>query len=947
MEQTTARKKSLVTLVIIMLLLPVLIIAAQKIIELRSKADTKPSSVGTSNIGVNHFAIGWFTSSSVVGKVRWGTSKDNLTHIASDDRGDVAATAHLVGVDIASPSAQASFRIKTNSVSDRCLDPNVPCVSIWTATPNVAVGQPATISWDSKQVINVKVFDKDNTLISTAVAGNRTFTFTTPGVYYFDIGATDFNGNFVEDDLVSITVGQGNQTVVYSVSGTVTDDTAHAPVPGVVLYATGTPAGQVTSGNDGGYAMGVTTLTGTNSVCIQTMPPGYTLTPQLQATGGCLSFSVTANNQVFREDFQLHSTLPPKSSIGGTIINGTTNQTIPGVTVSINAVSVQSNANGNYQFTEVPQGTYSVCVQVPNGLQTQTPCQSVSVPPTITTLNFTLTAVLSTISGRVFDTQTQAGIAGASVVANGTTLRATADGNGVYTIQAVPPGNYSICVDVTAPTQNYTIPSCQQVSVPPNATGKDFGLTALSTPTPTPTVTPTPTPSPTPTLSPTPSPSPTATATVSPTPSGSGSSSPTPSATASPSPSPSCTPSQVASVKPTKVLGLLGIFQRIFGVRSLDAGCPSPTPSGSGSASPTTSGGASASPAPTEPPLQPGFQRIYYKIDSGGDLWGGSTANPVINGPALFIDIPTTISGATPEDQCGNIAVVANCPDVAFGKVMNANGQAIANAAVFINIKNQYGQISEVLTAVTNDAGTFTVDLGNATMIDVTKYITYNRLAGDTLGIFAVTQDGRSRGMLGTTSQDKPLPDIVLGNATATPNSTNRPSTLPSGTPAPTGSVKKLTIVATMEGQAPANQIGPALLTNNTTGQTQIIAFPGSTQGIADASNLTVGQIYSFTLKGYQHLSVTRSAQILPGTTTINFGTLTAGDIAPALDRQFKGEDDLIEVLDYSNIKVHLNTQDFFSDLNGNGVVDVVDFSILKNNFEKKGDALKASGKSK
>ena len=103
--------------------------------------------------------------------------------------------------------------------------------------------------------------------------------------------------------------------------------------------------------------------------------------------------------------------------------------------------------------------------------------------------------------------------------------------------------------------------------------------------------------------------------------------------------------------------------------------------------------------------------------------------------------------------------------------------------------------------------------------------------------------------------------------------------------------------------------------------------FPKDFEGKAD-----------FLLKGYQHLQIKRETEIKKELFefTIDFGTLSAGDIAPE-----ENPDNYVNTLDYSLLVSEWSLEEpkvSIADFNSDMFVNSLDYSIMVNNFNKEGD---------
>ena len=68
---------------------------------------------------------------------------------------------------------------------------------------------------------------------------------------------------------------------------------------------------------------------------------------------------------------------------------------------------------------------------------------------------------------------------------------------------------------------------------------------------------------------------------------------------------------------------------------------------------------------------------------------------------------------------------------------------------------------------------------------------------------------------------------------------------------------------------------------------------------------------------------------LAPGTNILDIGVLIEGDAVP---------DNVVNILDFSLLRVLYGSADPHADLNQDGVVDILDFSLLSENFGQMGD---------
>lgn len=970
MELNTKQKKQLLWLLGIAVALPVSILALTTIVELRSRADTKPENVRETNKGINRFAISWRTSENTLGKILWGTSKDNLTNVAQDDRTQAGENAvkrnHHVTVNTSTPTAAVT--------GSSCNDP--VCIMVNASASQVGVGQHLTISWNvtglgAGSAVSFEGGFGQDTVDPRFVGatGSEAVPTLEAGPHTYIVKAEDGVSGTQHQESITVQVLSCDPPTNFDGNAISTTQIALAwtPRPGAFGYL-------IERRNPDNTTTAINIFSGTQGSHTDSgLQPGTRYHYKIKTYCGGSQFSA------FTPEIPVDTASDPVSTISGNVWKDINRNTIkdpgeenfPGVAVGVpNQTDPQpaiTDINGNYMITNVRAGTYDICVVLPSGWTFTVPisgCSPVVVPPSRSSITFGLAPIASPSPSpspspgtlTISHTCSASGLPAAPVRYN---FSWTAyQGASSYQIQVSASSARNADGSLQSPVLNQSVAATTSsisgvggtlfVVVKPDNFGTYFPLppaaAAYSAFCPPITV------SPSPSFSPSPSPS------------------------RSPSPSPPVSPSPPSS--------------------------PPVSPSGSPSIPP--SGSPLVTPSPTEPPVPAGFTRYYYLIESNGIRYGGSVNNLVQGGVPLFIDIPSQISGASSESTClSGSGDTANCPDAAFGLVRDSANNPVSDAIVTVTLTHN-GQTSAPITAITNDQGKYAVDLGIATQQqDLRQYLVYNRNQTSTINARADAFDGRSQTINSTTAADKPLPDIVFaggsaspsssastsptssgtatptGSATATPTGSATASPFPTGTrtptpfptltplptrtpfptiaPSPTPTGKRITLITTFEGKDVPTQYVYTELTNVTTGEVDSAVFSGRDRITLAMPQLETGRTYKFTLKGYQHLAVAKSATILPEETVIDFGFFTTGDIAPwpyknqTLSPSTQAvaiklpQDDLVEAaLDYTVLKGSLNDQYILADLNGNGTVDIVDLSLLKKNLEKKGDILKA-----
>jgi inhibitor of cysteine peptidase len=148
---------------------------------------------------------------------------------------------------------------------------------------------------------------------------------------------------------------------------------------------------------------------------------------------------------------------------------------IPGVTLVLsNGDIVQTNQNGNFAFSDLPPGQYTVQPFL-NGYSFTPPTWVVNLPPSATGLAFVGSPVVGqtySVQGRVVDRQGN-GVGGVTLLATAAQAGgiAVTDANGYYSMTGVLPGAYTL----TALLAGYTFdPASRAITVSGNMTGQDF-----------------------------------------------------------------------------------------------------------------------------------------------------------------------------------------------------------------------------------------------------------------------------------------------------------------------------------------------------------------------------------------------------------------------------------------------------------------------------------------
>ncbi len=223
-----------------------------------------------------------------------------------------------------------------------------------------------------------------------------------------------------------------------SIQGTVIDIASGAPLPGALIevLSEGTVIAKVLADINGSYTI---FDLADGSYTIRASSLGY----QTGAQGVIVNATTTATS-AFALVFDA-------GSLGGTITDATTSLPVTNAAIQIffNGSLINSsptNSNGQYFFTDLNTGTYTVNI-IASGYQTTNQGAIVFNNQT-TTLNVPLSPGGGSISGLVTDSLSHT-IAGAAVVltqANSIIQRAVTDTVGHYLIEGAPAGHYEVLV---------------------------------------------------------------------------------------------------------------------------------------------------------------------------------------------------------------------------------------------------------------------------------------------------------------------------------------------------------------------------------------------------------------------------------------------------------------------------------------------------------------------
>jgi phosphatidylinositol-3-phosphatase len=225
-----------------------------------------------------------------------------------------------------------------------------------------------------------------------------------------------------------------------------------APTPGSITgKVTDSATGSALAGATVSYSGGSTTTDSTGTYTLANVPAGtYSVTASQTGYASQTSSATVSSGTAATLNFALSkSTTTTPGSFTGKVTNISTGGVISGATISYSGGSTTSDANGNYTFTNVAPGTYSVTASH-SGYFNVT--NSVAVTSgTTSTLNFAM-ATGGKVAGTVTNSSGTA-IAGATVRITGgsisTTVTVTTSSTGAYNSNWVPIGTYTVTVSAT------------------------------------------------------------------------------------------------------------------------------------------------------------------------------------------------------------------------------------------------------------------------------------------------------------------------------------------------------------------------------------------------------------------------------------------------------------------------------------------------------------------
>ncbi|WP_082447195.1 glycosyl hydrolase family 18 protein [Flavobacterium sp. KJJ] len=237
----------------------------------------------------------------------------------------------------------------------------------------------------------------------------------------------------------------GAVTTTYTVSGTVLNGST--PVSGATISAvSGATTLTATSDASGNYS--IANLVSGSNYTVTIAKTGLTFTPASTVYSAISSNKTLNFTQVLT---------PVYYTVSGTVLNGAT--AVSGATISAvtgtTTLTATSDASGNYSIANLAAGSDYTVTIAKTGL-TFTPASTVySAISSNKTLNFTqvVTPVYYTVSGTVLNGATPVSGATISAVTGTTTLTATSDASGNYSVANLVSGsNYTVTIAKTGLT---------------------------------------------------------------------------------------------------------------------------------------------------------------------------------------------------------------------------------------------------------------------------------------------------------------------------------------------------------------------------------------------------------------------------------------------------------------------------------------------------------------
>ena len=354
-------------------------------------------------------------------------------------------TSAFGGAQAALKSAQAA----DGSWSD---DPYLTALAIRALVATASAPPPATTGQVSGSVVDqssgaplagvqVQLTGAQSASATTDSSGSFTLTGLAPGSYSVQISLAGYtpltlSGVPVTAGVVASlgTVRLSVATTTASLQGTVRDGTTGQPIAGATVAVSGGPS--ATTDATGAYQL-AGLIPG--SVTLTVTATGY----QSVSVGATLSAGFVVS---FSPGLYAPGQGPTDATLKGKVVDRATGQPISGATVAVGALAATTNTTGDFSIASIPAGSVSINVSAAGYVSaTFTATLAVGVNDA-GALAIGRQAASVTITGRVTDSAGGAAIGGATLQVVGTTLTATSDSTGRYTIVGVTSAQFILAV---------------------------------------------------------------------------------------------------------------------------------------------------------------------------------------------------------------------------------------------------------------------------------------------------------------------------------------------------------------------------------------------------------------------------------------------------------------------------------------------------------------------
>ncbi|MCM8817019.1 MAG: hypothetical protein NC913_05865 [Candidatus Omnitrophica bacterium] len=348
-----------------------------------------------------------------------------------------------------------------------------------TATTLLSVSGKVTILSGTGNVTDV-VISAAGLTTNPDANGNYTLSGLSPGTYELSASLTDYTVVAPPGGVHKITLTRSNlinynfSLATYSISGN------------VKVIGSGNVQDVVISCDDGTTTRSTTPDANGNYIFPQLPAGTYTLKAALPKfstllPGGDGSYTVQLGPSVTNKNFTLAAySISGRASFyqtTGNITNVSIRCKGPGIDVTVNP-----DANGFYKIEPLPAGDYELIASLPgytvvspnNGKYTFT------LKGNLTDKNFVISSF--SIKGKVSLINSPNTVSNVTITLTGPvgTISTSPDEKGNYEFSILPAGSYTITASLTNHTVVSPAGGVYNVTIPQNATGKDFTLVAYS-----------------------------------------------------------------------------------------------------------------------------------------------------------------------------------------------------------------------------------------------------------------------------------------------------------------------------------------------------------------------------------------------------------------------------------------------------------------------------------